>query len=112
MILVWGQFVLSQKDHPIAFYSKALGVANRKLSIYEKEFLAILMAIDKWRCYLHGGPFIIRTDHKSLCYLQDQSLATELQKKAMAKLSGLQFKFQYKKGAVLLTKLPMPCQAT
>jgi hypothetical protein len=44
--------VLSQKGHPIAFYSKALSVATRKLSIYEKEFLAVLMAVDRWRCYL------------------------------------------------------------
>lgn len=58
--------------------------------------MAILMAMDKWRCYL---PFVIRTDHKSLCYLQDQSLATDLQKKAMEKLSSLQFRFQYKKGS-------------
>lgn len=91
--------VLTQHNHPIAYYSKALGVVNKKLSIYEKEFLAILMAIDKWRCYLQRQQFVIKTDHKSLCYLHDQSLATELQKKAMAKLAGLDFKFQYKKGS-------------
>jgi hypothetical protein len=44
--------VLSHKGHPVAFYSKALGVSNCKLSIYEKEFLAILMDVDRWRCYL------------------------------------------------------------
>ena len=90
--------VLSQNGHPVAFYSKALGVNNRKLSIYEKEFIAILMAVDKWRCYLQRGPFVIKTDHKSLCHLQDQTLSTDWQKKAMAKLAGLQFKLQYKKG--------------
>lgn len=31
--------VLSQQGHPVAYYSKALGVRNQKLSIYEKEFL-------------------------------------------------------------------------
>lgn len=30
--------VLSQEGHPIAYYIKALGVQNQKLSIYEKEF--------------------------------------------------------------------------
>lgn len=44
--------VLSQKGHPMAFYSKALGINNKKLSIYEKEFMAIMMAVDKWRQYL------------------------------------------------------------
>lgn len=45
------------------------------------------MAICKWRCYWHKGLFIVKTDHKSLCYLQDQTLATELQKKAIASVS-------------------------
>jgi hypothetical protein len=90
--------VLSQDGHPIAFYSKALGIQNQKLSIYEKEFLAIMMAIDKWRSYLIRGPFTIKIDHQSLCHLDDQVLGSELQKKAMTKLIGLQYKFQYKKG--------------
>jgi hypothetical protein len=49
------------------------------------------MAIDKWRGYLSRQPYVIRTDHKSLCHLQDQSLSTELQRKAMVKMAGLQF---------------------
>lgn len=90
--------VLSQDGHPIAYYSKALGVNNKKLSIYEKEFLAIMMAVDRWRADLQRGPFTIKTDHKSLCSLGDQVLSTDLQRKAMTKLVGLQFRFQYKKG--------------
>lgn len=90
--------VLSQEGHPVAFYSKALGIVNQRLSIYEKEFLAIMMAVDRWRSYLLRGPFVIKTDHKALCHLDDQTLDTELQKKAMTKLIGLQYKFQYKKG--------------
>jgi hypothetical protein len=89
--------VLSQRRHPVEFFSKALSVANQRLLTYEKEFLVVLMAVNKWRSYLVLQPFIIRTDHKSLCHLQDQSLSTDMQRKAMAKLAGLQFKLQYKK---------------
>ena len=64
--------VLSQNNHPIAYLSKALGVNNRKLSVYEKEFLAVMMTINKWRPYLQRAPFTILTDHKSLVHLQDQ----------------------------------------
>ncbi|XP_071685507.1 uncharacterized mitochondrial protein AtMg00860-like [Lolium perenne] len=39
--------VLVQDGHPIAYFSKALGVRNQKLSTYEKEFLAVMMAVDK-----------------------------------------------------------------
>jgi hypothetical protein len=38
--------VLMQEHHPIAFMSKALGQAHLTLSIYEKELLALLMAVD------------------------------------------------------------------
>lgn len=65
---------------------------NSKLSIYEKEFFTVIMAIDKWRQYLQRGPFVIYKDYKSLCNLEDQ------QHKAMTKLLGLQFSFKYKQG--------------
>lgn len=90
--------VLMQNGHAIAYMSKALGIQNRKLSVYEKEFMAVMLAVDKWRQYLQRGPFLILTDHKSLCNLSDQQLTTDLQRKAMAKLVGLQFQFKYKKG--------------
>lgn len=59
----------------------------------------MMMAVDKWRSYLQRGQFTIITDHKSLCNLGEQQLATEVQRKAMSKLVGLQFKFQYRRGA-------------
>ena len=72
--------VLSQQGHPVAFFSKALSISNQKLSTYEKEFLAIIMAVDKWRTF-QRQPFIIKTNHRSLCHLQDQTLSTDLQRK-------------------------------
>jgi hypothetical protein len=45
--------VLTQDGHSIAYFSKGLSVANQKLSNYKKEFLAVIMAVDKWRSYLH-----------------------------------------------------------
>lgn len=44
--------VLSQKGHPLAFVSRSLGPRNRALSVYEKEYLAILLAVQQWRPYL------------------------------------------------------------
>lgn len=90
--------VLMQGGKPVAFLSKALGEKHRHLSIYEKEFMALMMAVDRWRPYLQRQEFQIHTDHKSLTFLEDQQLHSELQKKAMAKLLGLQFRIVYKKG--------------
>lgn len=90
--------VLHQEGHPIAYISKALGVTSRGLSTYEKEYLAILLAIDHWRSYLQHNEFIIHTDQKSLIHLQDQRVTTPWQQKALTKLLGLNYKIIYKKG--------------
>jgi hypothetical protein len=84
--------VLMQDHHPLAFLSKPLSKTHVHLSIYEKEFLALIMAVQHWRPYLQRGEFIVRTNHHSLSYLEEQQLQSPLQKKAMARLMGLQFK--------------------
>ncbi|WVZ53938.1 hypothetical protein U9M48_004823 [Paspalum notatum var. saurae] len=90
--------VLLQNERPIAFLSKPLGERHRYLSIYEKEFLALIMAVERWRSYLQRNEFVIRIDHRSLAFLSKQNLHSELQHKAMARLMGLQFKIVYRKG--------------
>jgi len=44
--------VLMQEGKPVAFLSKALGDKHRNLSIYEKEFRALIMSVEKWKHYL------------------------------------------------------------
>lgn len=45
-----------------------------------------------------GGQFIIRSDHESLKFLLQQKLHTHLQRKETAKLMGLDYIIQYRKG--------------
>ncbi|WVZ94694.1 LOW QUALITY PROTEIN: hypothetical protein U9M48_040559 [Paspalum notatum var. saurae] len=91
--------VLLQKGHPIAYLSKALGPKAQALSTYEKECLALILAVTKWKSYLQHREFLIATDHKSLIHLGDQKLQEGLQQKAFLKLMGLQYKVIYKKGS-------------
>jgi hypothetical protein len=44
--------VLMQDNHTIAYLSKALYPRNLGLSVYEKECLTLLLAIDHWHPYL------------------------------------------------------------
>jgi hypothetical protein len=44
--------VLMQEGHPIAFISKTLGPKQQVMSVYEREMLAILHAVTKWKHYL------------------------------------------------------------
>ena len=90
--------ILSQDGHPLAYVSKALGPKTLTLSVYEKEYLAILLAVEHWRSYLQFKEFVIKTDHKSLTNLNEKRLHTNWQHKALTKLMGLQYKIIYKKG--------------
>lgn len=54
--------VLQQQGHPIAYLSKPLGPRTCGLSTYEKEYLAILLAVGQWLSYLQHDEFVIKTD--------------------------------------------------
>lgn len=51
--------ILSQKGHPLAYVSRSLGPHNKGLSVYEKEYLAILLVVQQWRLYLQLGEFFL-----------------------------------------------------
>jgi hypothetical protein len=89
-----------QEGKPIAFYSKTLGPRAISLSIYEKEDLAILEALKKWRHYLLGNLLTIRTDQKSLKYLSSQRLLEGIQHKFMLKLLEFDYVIEYKQGCL------------
>lgn len=92
--------VLTQEGHPVAYYSKSLGPANQKLSIYDKEFLAIIMAIERWSPMYVEVLLWLKTDHKSLCHLETQALTSDLQKKAMTMLIGLNSSSSIRNGMI------------
>ncbi|KAL1540646.1 hypothetical protein AAHA92_24966 [Salvia divinorum] len=91
--------VLLQDGHPIAFFSKKLGPRRRVTSTYHKELYAIVEAVQKWRQYLLGREFVIRSDQKSLKELLQQVIQTPDQQLYVRKLMGYKFRIEYKTGA-------------
>ncbi|PNX92266.1 retrotransposon-related protein [Trifolium pratense] len=91
--------VLMQQHHPIAYISKSLGPKQQAMSVYERELLAIVYAVQKWGAYLSHAPFIIKTDQRSIKHILDQKLNTSFQQAWVAKLMGFDFEIQYKEGA-------------
>src|SRR5690606_10606265 len=63
--------VLMQDERPIAYESRKLSSEEINYPVHEKEQLAVVNALQKWRVYLHGRkePFQVYTDHESLKYL-------------------------------------------
>lgn len=68
------------------------------MSTYERELLALVSAVRKWRSYLLGQTFRIRTDQQSLKHLLKQKVGTSLQQKWVTKLLEYDFLMEYKQG--------------
>ena len=69
--------VLTHQDAagpPISFFSKKLSPAERKYSAFDRELLAVYLAITHFRHMLKGRQFTVWTDHKPLCGALDSSV--------------------------------------
>ncbi|XP_057760467.1 uncharacterized protein LOC130980842 [Arachis stenosperma] len=68
---------LAQRDgrlpYIIAYSSKTLDAAQSNYTTIEKELLAIVHELDKFRSYLLGSKIVIYTDHAALKYLLTKS---------------------------------------
>lgn len=68
--------VISQNNHPLAFFSKKLCPRMQHASAYDREMFVITEAVKKWRQYLLGCHFWIYTDHRSPRNLLSQTIPT------------------------------------
>ncbi|MCO5608638.1 hypothetical protein L7F22_062852 [Adiantum nelumboides] len=83
--------VLLQEGHAIAYESRRLSTDEQILGIYKKELLAVLHALDSWKHYLLGTPFILRMDHQSLKYFMTQTKLSNKQMRWTKFLSRFNF---------------------
>jgi hypothetical protein len=55
--------------HPLAYEIQKLRGPELIYNIYNKEMLAIMHPLAKFRQYLVGARFVVKSDHNSLKYL-------------------------------------------
>ncbi|KAL4018088.1 hypothetical protein IC575_021678 [Cucumis melo] len=107
--------VLIQAKRPIVFYSHTLAMRDRGRPVYERELMVVVLAVQKWRPYLLGAKFIVRTNQRSLKFLLEQRVIQSQYQKWIAKLFGYSFEVVYKPGienkaADALSRIPPSTQ--
>lgn len=63
-------------EKPIAYYSQKLTTTQQRYFATEKEGLAVLKSIEKFRCYVEGSMFTVYTDASALTYIMRSSWRT------------------------------------
>jgi len=88
--------------HPVAFYSRSLNSNEINYSIYDKELLAVITALEVWRHHLEGSkyPFQILTDYKNLLYFKKPQRLNQHQIQWSIFLSKFDFRITFRPGEI------------
>jgi len=90
--------VITQEGRPLAYLSEKLNEAKCKYSTYDKEFSAIVRALEHCRPYLVGGEFILHSDHEALKFVQGQHNLNPRHAKWVEYLQAFHFVIHHKSG--------------
>ncbi|XP_021759479.1 uncharacterized protein LOC110724369 [Chenopodium quinoa] len=90
--------VLIQEKKPIAYFSEKLSQGKLNYSTYDKEFYAMVRALDHWSHYLRPQPFILHSDHESFRFIHGQKKLNARHAKWVEFLQSFNFATKYKKG--------------
>ncbi len=90
--------VLLQEDRPLAYESRRLIPAEVYYTKGEQELLAVVHALNVWRCYLEGSDFTVVIDHNPLVHFPTQPNLSRRQVQWSEYLQRFNFKWEYKPG--------------
>lgn len=83
---------------PVAFESKQLSPAEKNYATHDKEMLAIVRALHKWRNDLLGAEFEVFTDHRTLEFFNQQRDLSKKQLRWQEFLADFNFTIKYVRG--------------
>lgn len=89
---------INEEEKVIAYMSQKLSRAQQKYHVTERECLAVLTAIEKFRPYIEGVHFTVITDHASLLWLQNLKDPTGRLARWALRMQAFDFELKHRKG--------------
>lgn len=91
---------INDEERVIAYMSKSLSNQERNYSATEREALAVLVAVEHWRCYVENGQrFIVYTDHAALKWFLKLNNPTGRLARWGVRLSAYNFEIRHRRGS-------------
>lgn len=104
--LVAGAAVLTQvqngEEKVIAFHSAKFSRTQQKYSATERECLAVLMGVEKFRPYIDGVEIKVITDHASLRWLQNLKEPHGKLARWAVRLQAFKIVFEHRAGRLMV----------
>ncbi|KAJ2941462.1 hypothetical protein O0L34_g3683 [Tuta absoluta] len=94
-VLVQGE---GPEEHPVEYASRLLTAAERNYSTTEREALAVVWALTKFRGYIEGLPVTVVTDHQALKWLMSLKSPTGRLARWALLLQGYDLTIKYQPG--------------
>jgi transposase InsO family protein len=88
-----------EREYVIAYASRGLTPAESRYAPTEGECLCLVWATKKFRPYLHGTKFLMRTDHAALKWLQSARFENSKLERWALRLQEFDFEVMYLPGA-------------
>ena len=106
--------ILYQSDGPVSIFNRSLQDAELNYSATDREFLALVESIKKFRSYVFGRRFTVFFDHKPLGPMLASAPANSRHARYLMTLEEYDFDLQYKPGnenatADIISRLTPTC---
>jgi len=97
---VLSQFcIITGREYAVSYASRACTDAESRYSAHRGECKAIHWAIDKYRYYLYGRPFTVRTDHQALATMRSADYSDPAVHRWVLSVQDYDFDAQHTPGA-------------